>query len=643
MRSIWPLLFVLLGCLCSDANAGGPEADVETRQLLQRAEVEQVQISPDGKLLGISRRGPTGTVVSIHRSDTLEVVKVVDPGKGGEVDTLLWIDDQRLLLGVNVRDPDYGMPLFDPTMIIVRADVKDSSSLPANFLATIDDDPDHLLVISCSRKEHEDCLQEVRRVEIGKTARWGELIIAAPDVDSTLFADQKGNVRFAVGTMDDASTRTYVHAEGAQGWTLINDSSVTGLEVGPFSVAPDGKTGYLISERKTGGNAVESYDFATGKRVELYRNPGSDPGHILTAIKDGEPIGARFQATMPEVHIWNKQHPDAAILRQLQDALPGRLPSVVSATKDGKTMVVFVSSDRDAGAFYLFQPAAGKLLRVARSYPWLDPEQSGTQRGFQFAARDGVQVHGLLTLPPKSAGKKLPTVVLVHGGPYGVADYWGFDVESQILARHGYAVLQVNFRGSAGYGREFIQQGVRQWGRAMQDDITDATKWAIAQGIADGERICISGASYGGYSALMGVIREPALYQCAVGVSGVFDLAKLYKWGDTHRSDYGKAYLKIVIGEDQADLAARSPSRLADQIGTPVLLAHGVMDPRADVKHAYALENALKKNGKQVELIVYPRMGHSMMIEEQRQDFFARMLQFLDKHIGGKAQVVPAS
>lgn len=643
MRLARSWLPILLASCCATAWAAAPEADAQTQLLLRRAEVEQVRISPDGKLLAIARRGPVGTVVSMHRSDTLELIKVVDPGKGSEVDTLLWLDDQRLLLGVNVVDPDFGMPLFDPAMIIVRADKKDSSSLPANFLAMIDDDPDHLLVTACSRKEHEDCLQEVRRVELGKTSRWGELIISAPDVHSTLLADRRGNVRFAMGTMDDASTRTYVHTDDKEGWILINDSSVTALDVAPFSVAPDGKTGYLIAERKTGGDAVESYDFATGKRTELYRNPNSDPAHILTAIRDDEPIGARFQATAPEVVLWNKQHPDAAVLSQLQDALPGRLPTIVSATKDGKTMVVFVSSDRDAGAFYLFEPTAKKLLRVARSYPWLEPEQSAKQRGFQFAARDGVQIHGLLTLPPNSEGKKLPTVVLVHGGPYGVADYWGYDVESQILARHGYAVLQVNFRGSTGYGREFIQRGVRQWGRAMQDDITDATKWAIAQGIADGGRICISGASYGGYSALMGVIREPSLYRCAVGVSGVFDLAKLYKWGDTHRSDYGKEYLKIVIGEDQADLAARSPAQLADQIGTPVLLAHGVMDPRADVKHAYALKSALKKNGKQVELIVYPRMGHSMVIEEQRQDFFARMLQFLDTYIGGNAPAVPAS
>ncbi len=240
----------------------------------------------------------------------------------------------------------------------------------------------------------------------------------------------------------------------------------------------------------------------------------------------------------------------------------------------------------------------------------MDPELSGSQQGFQFAARDGVKIHGLLTLPPKSAGQKLPTVVLVHGGPYQTADYWGFDTEAQILARHGYAVLQVNFRGSAGYGHEFAQRGVRQWGRAMQDDITDATKWAIAQGIADSERICIDGASYGGYSALMGVIREPDLYQCAIGRSGVFDLAKLYNWGDTHRSDYGKEYLKIVIGEDQADLAARSPAKLANQVDDPGPAgAWPDRWSRGCSTCGCARKCALKRTASRSISIVYPRDG----------------------------------
>jgi dipeptidyl aminopeptidase/acylaminoacyl peptidase len=238
-----------------------------------------------------------------------------------------------------------------------------------------------------------------------------------------------------------------------------------------------------------------------------------------------------------------------------------------------------------------------------------------------------------LTLPQGIEPKKLPMVLLVHGGPWA-RDGWGYDAQAQWLANRGYAVLQVNYRGSTGFGKAFVNAANLEWGRRMHDDLIDAVDWAITQRIADPARVGIYGASYGGYSAMMGAIREPTLYRCAVGLSGVYDLAKLFKWGDTHRSDYGKAYLKWARGEDPADLAARSPNKQADRVQIPVLLAHGLLDDRADIKHAHALESALKHNGKPVELIVFGRMGHSILLEDQKQEFYARLLQFLDANIG---------
>lgn len=631
MHRIHGLMGILL-LVVSAAQAKDPAspADADTQQLLRRPEVEQIQISPDGTLLAVARRSATATSVSIVRRDGLALVRSIDPGKGGEVDQLRWLDSNRLLVGVKVADPNYGLSLFDPVLIVLSADSKDIANLPANFLATIDGDPDHILVSACARGERRYCLQEVRRLELGKVSRWGDLVIAAPDNHSELFPDRQGHVRFALGAEEDGTTRTYVHAEGAEGWSLINDSSKTGLSVVPLSVAADGKTGFLVAERQVGPDVIESYDFATGKRTEVYRHPDSDPIAILYSMDGREVIGARYRPTDPEAFLWNTKHPDAALLEELQGAFPGRLPHVVNATADGQSLIVYVDSDRDAGAFYLFDRAQHKGMRITRSRPWLDPAQSGSQQSFQFAARDGVLLHGLVTLPPGSSGKNLPTVVLVHGGPYGIKDEWGFDAESQVLARHGYAVVQVNFRGSAGYGREFADRGRMQWGRAMQDDVTDATNWAIGQGLADRGRICIYGASYGGYAALMGAIREPTLYRCAIGRSGVFDLAKLYKWGDIRRTDYGKEYLKRVLGEVPEDLAARSPAKLADKIAIPVLLAHGYLDDRAPVQHAQAMESAIKRKGGSIDVVLYPNMGHSLVLEAQQQDFYSRLLKFLD-------------
>lgn len=220
-------------------------------------------------------------------------------------------------------------------------------------------------------------------------------------------------------------------------------------------------------------------------------------------------------------------------------------------------------------------------------------------------------------------------VVVPHGGPYEIIDAWGFDTGAAVLASQGFAVLRVNFRGSGGYGRDFVEKGFRQWGRAMQDDVTDATRWAIAEGIAAADRICIYGASYGGYSALMGAVREPRLYRCAAGYAAPYDLAKMYKWGSIRRSDLGLNYLERVLGKDKAELAANSPAQQASTIVIPILIAHGRLDARVGVEHSQAMAKILRKGGAGVDYIEYPNEGHGLAIDEDEADFYGRLLAFL--------------
>jgi dipeptidyl aminopeptidase/acylaminoacyl peptidase len=354
-------------------------------------------------------------------------------------------------------------------------------------------------------------------------------------------------------------------------------------------------------------------------------------------------IGARYEATSPTYKLWLPDHPDAQLIAELHGAFPGKEVSVFDSSRDRNFLILIVESDREPGTFYLLDRAAKKATIIARRYPWLPAEKQGPQKPFTMKARDGLALNGLLTLPPGSSGKNLPLVVLPHGGPHGMLDGWGFDPELQILAQHGYAVLQVNYRGSGGYGWQFEEKGYRQWGRKMQDDVTDATKWAIAEGVADPNRICIYGASYGGYAALMGPIREPGLYRCAAGLSGVFDLSKMYKWGSIRRSDLGMRYLKRVLGEDQAELAANSPAKLADKLGVPVLLAHGYLDARVDVKHAQLMARELGKRKHPVEYQEYSATGHALRLRRHQLDFYTRLLRFLDANIGKGAATTAAA
>ena len=255
----------------------------------------------------------------------------------------------------------------------------------------------------------------------------------------------------------------------------------------------------------------------------------------------------------------------------------------------------------------------------------------------EFKARDGLTLHGYLTLP-QGQEKLLPIVVLPHGGPHGVRDTWGFDWEVQLLANRGYGVLQVNFRGSDGFGAQFRRSGYGQWGAAMQDDITDATLALIERGIADKDRICIYGASFGGYAALMGAVKTPDLYCCAIGSMGVYNLPMTFKEGDIADTTRGLNYLKLVLGEDQNKLKQLSPAFNTEKIKAQVLLIHGKQDKRAPLEQVQSLMAAMDKNNKPYQFLLIKDEGHGYYDEDNRIKVYKKLLTFLDKHIGHSAK-----
>lgn len=260
-------------------------------------------------------------------------------------------------------------------------------------------------------------------------------------------------------------------------------------------------------------------------------------------------------------------------------------------------------------------------------------------RAVTFTARDGLEIPAYLSVPPGEA-KDLPFIVLPHGGPHGPRDYWSWNPEAQFFASHGYAVLQVNFRGSGGLGREFETAGYRKWGREMQDDLTDATLWAVEQGIADPERLCIYGASYGGYAALMGAVREPDLYKCAVGYVGVYDISYMFEEGDYLDNDR-KASLTIMElfhGTDEADWRARSPVYNVDKIKADLMIVTGKKDRRVPFEHHKRLVKALDEAGKSYETLIENKEAHGFYDVDNRVELYNRMLKFFDRNIGSGAK-----
>lgn len=463
-------------------------------------------------------------------------------------------------------------------------------------------------------------------------------VARAPIRNADFAVDNAGVVRFASGFGTDNRRKLYYRKGNGAEWELVSDEAITHRAEYPIGFAADNNTAYLQVEQSEGPDAIFAIDLATKARTQALRDDDSDPARIIYRNGTRIPVGAFFMDGKPRTDFLDKKSEEAVLYRSLEAAFDGSPMRITSQTSDGRLALVQVWSDRNPGDFYVFDTVAKKAHHLLSRGDWFNPEKMASMNPIQLKARDGLQLHGYVTIPKGTSGKNLPMVVMPHGGPFGIQDVWGFDGDVQMLAEAGYAVLQLNFRGSGGYGAAFTQSGAREWGLKMQDDLTDATRWAVAQGIADASRICIYGASYGGYASLMGVAKEPALYRCAVGYVGVYDLPTMHTEGDIQQRGSGETYLREWIGERNA-LATTSPSRLADRIKVPVFLVAGGEDERAPLKHSEMMEKALRKAGVPVETLYYPTEGHGFYLEEHRREYYTRLLAFLGRHLGGKLAV----
>lgn len=465
-------------------------------------------------------------------------------------------------------------------------------------------------------------------------------IARAPVRNARFTTDNAGEVRAAVGFGVDNASKLFVRKGKGDDWVLVNDETVSGIVETPVGFSADNATMILVSQRKEGTDVLVGYDMAAGTRRELLADAASDPGMVIHDAS-GVPVGAWYAGARPRTAFIDAASPTARQYRSLEAAFPGQSPIVTSSTRDGSKLLVQTVSDRNPGDFYLFDTVAKKADFIISRREQIDPERMAATEPFSLKARDGQSIHGFLTRPA-GATKATPMVVLVHGGPFNEQDTWLFDPDTQVLASAGYSVLRVNFRGSGGYGRAYTEAGARQWGARMQDDVTDATRWAVAQGHADGGRVCIMGGSYGAYAALMGVVREPGLYRCAIGYVGVYDLPMLLSDAKrtgrrlgNHRSDW--------VGDDDAALAAVSPNRLASRVKAPVFLAAGGEDEIAPIEHSRRMEKALLAAGVPVETYYVPTEGHGFYVDANRKTYQEKVLGFLGRHIGAGTAAAPAA
>lgn len=510
---------------------------------------------------------------------------------------------------------------------------KDLTPFPGVRVGVVDDlrnDEDHILI---SMNKRDARVFDVFRLN----TRTGEMQMEAenPGSVSSWITDHDGKVRAAVQT-DGVNTELLYRASGDEPFrkVLVTDFRES---VDPIFFTYDNKELYASSNLGRDKAAIVRLDPETGRELEvLFEHPEVDVGRLLGSDKRKVITAAAFTRDKREYHFFDDWRRE--LQEKLEKKLPGMEVSLTSSDRDENRFIVRTQSDRTRGASWFYDAKTDELRKLADVSPWLHEEEMAPMKPVRITARDGLELPAYLTLPPGVAPKNLPAVLYVHGGPW-VRDAWGFDGTAQFLANRGYAVLQVNYRGSTGYGRAFWEKGFKQWGKAMQDDLTDAAKWLADQGIADPKRIAIYGGSYGGYAALAGMAFTPGVYAAGisfVGPSNLFTLLETVPpyWEPMRRMNYE------MIGDPEKEeqlLRDASPLFSADKISAPLLIAQGANDPRVKKAESDQIVSALKQQGIDVPYIVKDNEGHGFANEENRLYFYRAVERFLAGHLGGRA------
>ena len=447
----------------------------------------------------------------------------------------------------------------------------------------------------------------------------------------SFMVNPEGKVAFAFGTNTDFEYVAYQRI--GDRWAQLGKAQA-GKLFAPFATAPDGQHVYAKYSATGGPTELVEQRLDGADRKLLAKDDFGSVGNAQWTAPPLQPFAVITTTGTPRPIYVDPALPAAKLYMAISQKFPGEFVDFINFSEDGRELLFAVSSDRDPGTYYLIDTEHYKVVKLFTAAPWIDPAKMAERVPMRFKASDGMELEAILTVPNGVPMEKLPMVLLPHGGPHGVSDDWFFDWDAQFLANRGYLVLQVNYRGSGGRGVNFEQDGYLKWGTRIQQDLIDGVKWAEQQQYADPDRVCVYGGSFGGYSALMSVIRAPKLFKCAIGYAGIYDLAMMYKKGDIRTRASGRNYLTNVIGKDDTALAANSPDQLAAQIDVPVLLIHGEADQRAPFAQAKAMRAALDAAHKPYEWMAKPNEGHGFYTEANNVERLNRMQDFLAKYIG---------
>ncbi|MFP4290898.1 MAG: S9 family peptidase [Cyclobacteriaceae bacterium] len=599
---------------------------IPVREFFRNPEKSGFDLSPDGNY--ISYMAPYQDRMNIHVQKIGEdKVKRITSITDRDIAGYFWADDERIVyLRDNGGDENYYLTVVNKEGENERV-LTQFDDVRTQLIDDLEDIPDEVIV-GLNKRNPE--VFDAYRLKLST----GELEMIAENPGNIVgwLTDHNGSLRVAV-TSDGVNT-TLLHRETEEQDFQPLLTTDFKESASPLFFTFDNRNLFATSNIGRDKSAIVIMDTTNGNEVEkIFEHPEVDVSNLSYSRKRRVLTGISYTTWKRERHFLDKETEER--FNWLKAQLGDYEIAISSSNKEEDKFIVRTYSDRSLGAYYFYDTQTQTLKKLAEVSPWLKEEEMAEMKPVTYQSRDGLTIHGYLTLPPGREARNLPVVVNPHGGPW-VRDTWGFNPEVQFLANRGYAVLQMNYRGSTGYGRAFWESSFKQWGLKMQDDISDGVQYLIDEGIADPAKVAIYGGSYGGYATLAGLTFTPDLYACGVDYVGV---SNLFTFMQTI-PPYWKPMLEMMyemVGhpeEMKEQFEQTSPALQAHKIKAPLLIAQGAKDPRVNKAESDQIVEALKKRGIDVDYLVKENEGHGFHNEENRFEFYEEMEKFLQKYLG---------
>jgi dipeptidyl aminopeptidase/acylaminoacyl peptidase len=611
------------------------------------------KISPDGKKLGMIIVKDGRRKLAVVKSSDFRPIGGVDFGDKQEVGNFYWANNERLVIEVWVNEPwddrarfygelyaiDYngkrGEMIYGSRAgaSSVGSKIKKKVSIVgwAEVINLLPDDEDNILISSQPQSSNGDRIATVHKLDI-YSGKLSGIVAGGPVPAASFIADNKGDVKIAYGLDRDFTRRIYKFDSKSRDYSEIPNSDFGG-GWRPSTIDQTGQYLFYIDDNEQDLEGLFKLNLETGEKTHIYTDDKVDITSINTTTDRSVAYAVRVDTDYPTYVMLDSENEEAKVFKSLLASFPGYAIQITSKSKDGNLWVIQASNDVSANAYYLYNRKKNKFSLLFANKADLNKQQLSQSIPISFPVSDGQTLHGYITYPagiPET--QSIPLVTLVHGGPH-LRDYWEFDPEVQLLTSQGYAVLRVNYRGSRGYGTKFYWASNKQWGDRVQQDIIEGTKWVIQQGGILQDKVCIMGASFGGYSAVQSATLAPDLFKCAVATAGVYDIEMMFEEGDVQGRLWGIASLEQHHGKDPELMRRYSPVNNLDKLKAKLLIAHGGQDVRVPIEHAEALMKKLDAKGVKYDTFIKDNENHGFHNEQNRTEYYQKVVAFLAKHL----------